>query len=285
MTRRLTRASLACQLTPRDRELLHAVGRMGHATAEHLRLLFFGRDASTAFRRLRKLAHIGLLKRHVLHVNEPNVYTLAARGLRILVEDGADESQLHCCRVGQHRDRHLELLNDVRVALAIATKRDARVELTAFHADLDLRRAAGSSPPSYIPDGIAVLRIATRVLVLVLEIDTGSEAVAVFGEKVRVTVDLWQRRARCWGAEPGSWCPVAFVPSAARARALARAIVASSGGSLWLVAEFERLRAEGALGPIFGMADEVVSTPRHEPIRYRGALTPALAEGTIGAPS
>jgi hypothetical protein len=112
----------------------------------------------------------------------------------------------------------------------------------------------------------------TGPLALVIEIDTGTEGIAAFTPKVETTVELWRMERRCWGAAPGCWRPSVFVPSSGRARSLARAIVASGGGTLWLVGEFNVLRARGVLGQVFASVDEVVATPAHAAIAYRGSL-------------
>ena len=265
------------RITARDREVVLAVGRMAQATTDQLRRLFFG-DPSTASRRLSKLVALRLLDVHVVHQDEPNLYTLGSGGLSFLGESGVAQAAVHRSRVGRHGDLHLQRLNDVRVELVLAARGRADVQLEAFHADLDLRRAAGSSPPAYIPDAIAELKTPAGRLALIVEIDLGSEGRSVFASKVEATVGLWRTGAKCWGAAPGAWRPALFVPAPMRARALARTIAEGGGGALWLVTEFERLRAVGALGPVFATADEVAAAPRGVPIPYRGALAPALAE-------
>ena len=250
---------------------------MGQSTSEHVRRLFFGAPTAAA-RRLAKLVALKMLDVHLCAQSDPNVYTLGSRGLALLLETGADPTELHRSRVGSRLDDHLRLLNDLRVEFVLAARHRPDVGLIAFHSDLDLRRAAGASPPSYIPDALVELELSgadgPRQLVLVGEIDTGSEGVSVFATKVRRTVELWSSRQRCWGAPPGAWRPAAFVPSPARARALARSAAGEGGGALWLVGEFDRVGTHGAFGPVFATADEIVATPRAEVILYRGALIP-----------
>lgn len=175
-------------------------------------------------------------------------------------------------------DAHLRLLNDLRVELVLAARARRDVQLVSFHGDLDLRRAAGNAPPSYIPDAIAELVTPGGRLSLVIEIDAGTESRSVFARKVTETLAIWRDGAKCWGAAPGTWTPSVFVLTSGRARGLARAIVDAGGGALWLVAEFGRLREVGAFGPIFATADEVVAVPRGQTIPYRGALAPSLHE-------
>ena len=210
--------------------MLGGIGRMAQATTDQLRRLFFGIDASTPLRRLRKLRAMGFVEVHVLHEDEPNIYTLTAAGMELLVQHGFDRSTLHRARVGRHRDLHLEHLNDLRVELVLAARAARGLELRAFHADLDLRRAAGAAMPDYIPDAVIELVVGTQELVLMAEVDTGTEGLGVFSTKVDRTVALWQSGARCWGALAGTWRPVVFVPTATRAKALARFARHSTGG-------------------------------------------------------
>jgi hypothetical protein len=199
---------------------------------------------------------------------------VGAKGTELLTNLDADMAAVHRGRVGHALDQHLRFLNDVRVEFVLAARGTASVKVVAFRSDLDLRRAAGVPPPTYVPDAIVELALPSGDLVLIAEIDTGTEGVSVFSTKVATTVAIWRAGASCWGARPGTWRPAAFVPSSGRAKALARAIVAAGGGALWLIAEFGRLREAGALGPIFATGDEVAATPRGEPIAYRGALAP-----------
>lgn len=259
------------QVTERDRSLVFAVGRMGAATSDQLRRLFFT-EPSTAARRLAKCVALRLLDVHCCSQSEPNVYTLGAKGHELLVAQGADPAEFHRSRIGQHIDTHLRLLNDIRVEFVLAGRLRPDVAILAFRSDLDLRRASGATPPPYIPDAIVELELPTGPLALMVEVDTGTEGRTVFASKAFRTVAAWKSGEKCWGAQPGTWRPVAFVPSATRARALGRAIVEAGGGQLWLVTEFERVREQGAFGPVFAMADEVAATPRREPVSYRAAL-------------
>lgn len=261
----------AYRLMARDMEILAAVGRLAQATADQLCRLFFG-DASTGYRRLAKLVALRLLDVTVCHQNAPNVYTLSRAGLDLLVERGFDAKRLHRSRVGRLLDSHLRRLNDVRIELIVGLRSGDSATLHTFHSDLDLRRAAGTTTPAYIPDGIAELETSAGPLALIIEIDTGTEGITAFTPKVEATVELWRAGKHCWGAAPGQWRPSVFVPSPSRARALARAIAALEAGTLWLLAEFEIFRARGARGPVFASADEVAATPARVAIAYRGAL-------------
>lgn len=203
--------------TPRDVAVLAFVGRAGVATSAQIARLFFP-DTTTAHRRLAKLVALRALDVHVVGSTVPNLFTLGAHGVATLREHGVTDDEIHRPRVRHAIDRHLELLTDVRVEFErIARERDDIV-LHRFVGDLDLRRAAGASPPAYVPDGLVDLELPSGRLVVVCEIDTGVEDRGVFGKKVDLTVRMWRDGRGCWGAPAGSWRPVAFVPTETPAR-------------------------------------------------------------------
>lgn len=247
---------------------------MGQATSEQLRRLFFG-DPSTATRRLAKLAALKLLDVYAPTLAAPNVYTLGTHGRTFLAENGRRVDHVHRARIRRDIDAHLRLLNEFRVELVLGSRRRRDVALRAFHADLDLRRAAGSNVPNYIPDAIVELSVGSAPLILLVEVDLGTEGSSEFSSKVQTTVELWQAGEACWGAKPGTWRPVALTVTSTRARALARCIVAGGGDQLWLLGEFDVLRERGAFGPFLATAEVVAATPRAGEISYQGALAPA----------
>ena len=258
-------------VTARDREVLFAIGLMAMATTDQIRRLFFG-DASTASRRLAKLVALRLLDAHVSLTNAQNIFTLTRKALGLLEANDMDMTLLHQARVGRSIDSHLLMMNELRVQFVLGVRKNPGVDLRSFSADLDLRRQAGSSPPSYVPDAIVDLLLPTGRLVLIVEVDTSTEATSVFAKKVAQTIDLWSAAEACWGAGRGIWRPVAVVPGAGRARALARAIVKQGGGDLWLLAEAQNICTRGIFGSVFAAASEVAAIGRGVPIEYRGAL-------------
>lgn len=262
-------------VTMRDKEIVYAVARMAQATTDQLCRLFFT-EPSTASRRLAKLVALRLLDVKVCAQSDPNIYVIGSKGVDVLqVDDEVDEAEVHRGRVGRHLDLHLRFLNDVRVEFVVGARERHDVVVEKFRSDLDLRRAAGSPSPPYIPDAIVELKLPGGRLVLVVEIDTGTEGRGVFATKAQWTVNAWNSGTRVWGAEPGIWRPVVFVPSTGRAKALARAIQEVGGGDLWLVAEFDRLAEVGVFGPLFATATDVAATPRRSPVTYRAALAPS----------
>jgi hypothetical protein len=263
-------------VTTRDREIVFAVGRMAQATTDQLTRLFFG-DRSTALRRLAKLVALRTLDVNITDPSAPNIYTLGTRATTI-IGTGPERTDLHRGRVGRHLDEHLRALNDLRVEHVLAARERSDVAVDAFHSDLDLRRAAGAVPPAYIHDALVELTLPGGRLVLVVEVDIGTESISVFATKVDATVSLWRKGVKCWGAAAGTWRPAAFATSEARARALARVMVEREGGTLWLIADLALVRERGALGAIFATAEEVHATPRDVPVEYRGALVGQASE-------
>ncbi|MFO0617256.1 MAG: replication-relaxation family protein [Polyangiaceae bacterium] len=259
------------EVTPRDREIVHAVARMSLATTDQIVRLFFS-DQSTASRRLAKLVALRLLDVKVCGQTDPNIYTVGAKGRALLEEDEVDALEIHRGKVGRHLDLHLRALNDFRVELVRGARDRPDVRLELFRSDLDLRRLAGASVPPYIPDALVELEVDSGRLALFVEIDTGTEGRSVFASKARWTAEAWRSGSRVWGIAPGAWRPVVFVPTPGRARALSLAICEHDAGDLWLVAETGRLVEVGAFGPLFATATDVARTPRRSAITYHAGL-------------
>lgn len=267
-------AKRSVRLVARDFDILEAVGRMGLTTTDQIARLFFddSADTSTASRRLSKLASVHLLDVHVGRLDEQNVYVLAKRGIELLVQHDVDEASLHRSKANRGGDPHLRATNDLRVEFVLA-ERAGLLGVEAFHADLDLRRAARGTMPPYVPDAIIELAVGDEdVLALFAEIDTATESVATFAAKVRVTVNASEADAETWGFPAGSWIPIAIAPTPGRVRALARAIVREGGGDLWFLSEFTVLRQCGAAGSFLVRARDAAEVPRGDAIPYRGRL-------------
>ncbi len=256
------------RVTERDLDILRAVGRMKVATTEQLRKLFFA-DPSTASRRLSKLSAMRLLTATVADLNRPNLYVLTEAGRDLLVEVGVEAEDLHVARPVPRIDPHLTALNDLRLALTIASRSRSGVEVTRFVADHDLRRVDGTSP--YIPDALVVIEVEGAAAVrLVVEIDRGGERAAQFAPKIETTVALARAGRAVWGlAAP--WRPVLLVPTASRLRTLASGIVRGGGGELWIGGLIDMVVAD-PFGPIFATASMIEKTPAGITLNFPGRL-------------
>lgn len=256
------------RVTERDLDILRAVGRMKVATTEQLRRLFFA-DPSTASRRLSKLAAMRLLTATVADLNRPNLYVLSEVGRDLLVDAGIDAEDLHVARPVPRIDPHLMALNDLRLALTLASRARNGVEVTRFVADHDLRRVDGTSP--YIPDALVVIEEeGAEAVKLVVEVDLGGERVVQFAPKIETTVALARAGRGVWGLTP-PWRPVVLVPTASRLRMLAGALVRGGAGELWIAGLLDKVLAD-PLGPVFATAAMIEKTPAGTSIAFPGRL-------------
>lgn len=256
------------RVTERDLEILRAVGRMKVATTEQLRKLFFA-DPSTASRRLSKLVALRLLTVSVADLNRPNLYVLTDAGRELLVEAGIESDDLHVARPVPRVDPHLMALNDLRLALTLASRSRSGIEVTRFLADHDLRRVDGTN--GYIPDALVVIEEeGAEAVKLVVEIDLGGERAVQFAPKIETTVMLARAGRSVWGLTP-PWRPVVLVPTASRLRTLAGTIVRGGGGDLWIGGLLDRVAAD-PFGPVFATASMIEKTPAGTELAFPGRL-------------
>ncbi len=258
------------RITERDHELLHAIGRMKHATTNQIAALFFG-HVTAATRRIAKLFALGLLAVHCQDLNAPNLITLTAKGEKLLVSRGAARSELHIARRVERRDDHLRVVNDLRVGLVLAGRTRPDVRLDLYLADHDLRRTLGRAARTaeYIPDAIVrLVPAAGRALHLVVEVDLGTEWKAHLVAKVRAVHELASAHAPVYGlAFP--WRPLVLAPSIARARAIARVIGEEHGGDFWALGLIERVTAD-PYGASYALARDLVGSEADvDPFRRR----------------
>jgi DNA-binding MarR family transcriptional regulator len=261
------------RVTERDQDLLRAVGRMKVASTEQLRKLFFA-DPSTASRRLSKLTALRLLTATVADLNRPNLYVLTEKGRDLLVELGIESADLHVARPVPRIDPHLMALNDLRLALTLASRSRSGVAVTRFVADHDLRRVDGTSP--YIPDVLIEIEEEGAAPVhLVAEIDLGGERAAQFAPKIETTVTLARSGRAVWGLT-WPWRPVVLVQTPSRLRTLAQAIVRGGGGELWIGGLLDRVLAD-PFGSVFATASMVEKTPAGSELTFPGRLVRPVA--------
>ncbi len=256
------------RVTERDLDILRAVGRMKVASTEQLRRLFFA-DPSTASRRLSKLAALRYLTATVADLNRPNLYVLSEAGRDLLVDAGFDAQELHVARPVPRIDPHLMALNDLRLALTLASRARDGVEVTRFVADHDLRRVDGAN--HYIPDALVVIEEeGAEAVRLVVEVDLGAERAAQFAPKVETTVALARAGRSVWGLT-SPWRPVVLVPTPSRLRSLASTIVRGGGGDLWIGGLLEDVCTD-PFGSVFATASMIERTPSGVALSFPGRL-------------
>jgi hypothetical protein len=230
------------RLRERDIEVLAALASMRLLSTSQITRLFF-EAKGTCQKRMRKLFDAELVRPLVLDLAAENRYSITRLG-HSLLERAMEDEPVPPFRPTPRVDRrgllHLDLLNDVRIAMALgALRREAR--LCRFLPDWELRASAPTSP--IIPDAAIVIEYGHRSWHLALEVDTGTESpgivgrklsryqtaaesgVAIFGLKAPIVliVTLTERRARTLARQ-------AVTVKAARVVFASRASVLSDGG-------------------------------------------------------
>lgn len=167
----------------RDIDVLTALVRMRLLSTSQLTRLFFG-ARGTCQKRMRRLFDAGFVRAMVTELASENRYSVTRLGYAVLETASEDRSIPPFRpppRVDRRGLRHLDLLNDVRIATALGAS-GYGVRLVQFAPDWDLRSSAPNSP--IVPDAAVSLSSGSRSWHLALEVDTGTESAAVFGRKL-----------------------------------------------------------------------------------------------------
>lgn len=190
--------------------------------------LFFG-ATGTCQKRMRKLFDAGLVRTVVTDLAAENRYVLSRLGHSLLIEALDDDADVPIFRQAPRIDsrsvRHLDLLNQYRIALAEGCSTADSVELVRFTPEWDLRSSDPQAP--IVPDAIMILALPSGRRAFALEIDTGSEPPATVAKKVARYDEAAMLRRPIFGVVNPLITIVAANPR--RARNLARALATGSG--------------------------------------------------------
>ncbi len=183
-------------LTDRDCDILKLVNECRILRNSHIEALFF-QSRSTAQFRLARLFHHEFLERHFLSVvsggpaSSPALYSLGKRGAHILITRlGYDRSHIHLVKndaIGWHVLEHVLMINDVRVAIMQACRRQGITlmewrEENSFRAEPDYveikdKRNRTHKKP-VLPDGYFCLDTPKGKARFFLELDRGTEVLS-----------------------------------------------------------------------------------------------------------
>jgi hypothetical protein len=245
-------------LTERDELLLEALGRFRLArTRDLLAVAFVGVHAMTASARLRRLFDAGYLDVHCRDRSEENTYALGSVGHRWARE--------HALKVtGVPRGGTAHHLSVVRVWSAIAEvvqrRRGARLALA--RGDWELREEFGHAGLAIIPDLFLVLGVDSergeRAAALAVEVDLGSEPLAVLERKIELYAELARSHHGLFGQR--DFGLAIALGRAGRADALRQMI-----GRLWSGWWVEWAMSEGPAVAI-GEVLDVMAGARHGPV-------------------
>ena len=198
------RNGVLVQLTERDGSVLHALARFRLArTSDLLAYAFAGVRPDTAAARLRRLfdaRHLAVLPPRQ---GCENVYRLGPAGSRFLAGQG-----VHVGRVprGGH-DHHLAI---VQTWVALATT--SGMDLERCLPDWELREQFTAFELTAIPDLFALVRVGASVYPIAVEVDCGTESLAVLGRKLETYRSLWGRPPGLFGYEQFVIAAVSYAP-------------------------------------------------------------------------
>lgn len=151
-------------MTPRDLEILGAVGKLRFTTTMQLTRLYFG-SRSGANKRLRKLLDAGLLKVWLRQLAEENIYSLTRAGLKTL-----DASGIRVPRELDGNLEHLLMLNEVRIRFALGLE-PLGGELAWWRSEWDLRT---HGQERIIPDALLAVRWEETEHIFALEVENAT---------------------------------------------------------------------------------------------------------------
>lgn len=160
------RAQRRWQITERDREILRFLLGYGMATAEQIRREFFGRSPNGAYRRLKALEELGLVRAERVFFGEPGVYLATEPGARLADVDLPPprryrERLYHTLEIVEHswwlrQDAYEEIEEWV-------CERKIRHDRMVDRREEDDGRMGRGASVGRIPDGIAILSNGTEI--------------------------------------------------------------------------------------------------------------------------
>lgn len=148
------------QITDRDQQILHFLCGYGMATAEQIRREFFGRSPNGAYRRLKALEEMGLIRGERVFFGEPGIYLATEPGVRLA------GSELPPPR--RYRERLHHTLEVIELSWALRQdeyeeiedwicERQIRHERMVSRREQDTGMMSPGASVGRIPDGVATL--------------------------------------------------------------------------------------------------------------------------------
>lgn len=264
---------------PADQPLLAALGRYFYLTAAQLtRLLYAPTSHKYAQARIKRLADAGYVQRLFLPRptrtgSAPLVYTLARKGLNLLVEWGIDVDRRY--RPAEVRElsylylAHTLALNDVLIALELLARSTPMLEIAELRHERELKlhpvtvTLADGSRAGVIPDAWVDLRLTG-------ERQRYQECYAIELDRGTTEQKAWRRKVAALVAFAAGPYQQPFGSSS-----LTIAVVATPGPTRseqllrWTEAELRQLGREDA-GTVFRFTGVPIASARPEDL-FRGA--------------
>ena len=276
------RRGVRVALGARDEAMLRALDRFRLATSGDLHRLFFaGRHRDVLASRLRKLYDAGYLEAHVSDRAAPNVYSLGPEGRAWLRRRGG---------IAHKPPRppwphHLGVIS-VWSRVAVATHQLRGVRLARFVPEFEVREQGIGAPFGVVPDALVELARhrdgQSETVRLLVEVDRGSESIAVIRQKLRTLTGV-----SIEGALLPGWSTfdlvVALDASGAHREARIRALLTEQWPGPWRVwTEATDLIAE--LSELFGGTEATAAgsrcgSGRDQAVSDGGVTSPVVTGG------
>ena len=199
------RRGVAVQLTDRDVAVLHALARFRLArTSDLVNYAFAGVRRDTAAVRLRRLFDGRFLAVLPPEQGKENVYRLGPAGKAVLAEDGVVAGGVP--RGGL--EHHLAI-----VATWVAVAGIEEFELARALPDWEIREQFRTTELHVVPDLFLLVRAGERQHAVAVEVDRGTESLAVLNRKVEAYRSLWGQAPGLFGYDRFGIAVVCHAPS------------------------------------------------------------------------
>jgi hypothetical protein len=236
------RGGITVNLTERDEAVLHALGRFRLARTSNLvTYAFAGVRRDTAAVRLRRLFDAKYLAILPPAQGSENVYRLGPAGSRFLTGQGVSVGRVPRGGI----DHHLGI-----VATWVSLAGMAGLELERCLPDWELREQFRMSELPAIPDLFALIRFGASLYPVAIEVDLGTESVAVLSRKLETYRSLWGQPPGLFGYERFGIVAVSFAPPR-------RSILATALKKAWVVPHVLWSLSEGPSAELFKLFEDL----------------------------
>jgi DNA-binding PadR family transcriptional regulator len=255
------------RLRERDLGILLALAKMRLLRTSDLARLHFS-AVGTCQKRLRKLYDAGLVKTLVPDLAAENRYALTPLGHALLLEalpDTEVPEYRSAPRVDRRNMRHLDMLNEYRIALARSAP-PCGVELRRFVPEWELR--SRDPDAGLVPDATIQLRAGGKRLGVALEVDAATESPGIVAKKVQRYGAARMMERTIFGLR----APVVLIVTTTLRRARSLAKVVLGAGVPVLLSMMSHARMDGCLKSGSSSPRVVIEAASAEAVVFRTGL-------------
>lgn len=254
-------------LTARDGKIIFTVGRFAVVSTRNLCDLFFIKK-NTANKRLRSLYNANFISAHLLlGSTAPTIYTLAPQGLKTLVDQmGIERKTIRVPKTLEVADlRHRLTTNDLRVAVILGARTDQTLRLVKFLSSWEVYGVVKLLNSNIIPDALIHLKRNGRSEVYALEVDLGTESLALWKQKVRGYDDLINRAVSFF--DQSDWQVLIAAPSIRRIRSISKTLLTSDHANRFYLINLSELTTETFIQKLWRSASFYFNPNTHPSLR------------------